>query len=277
MNLQSSQIPFSELREMSLEQFRQVLRRNEYSGHTAGLCAGRLQANLVVLPERYAAEFETFCKINPKPCPLVAVAKAGVLNFGNSDPDLDLRFDLPNYRIHQDGNFAQEVQDLFDLWQDDFVSFAIGCSFSFERALLTVDFSLRHIDEEKTVPMYRTNLETRKAGAFDGPIVVSMRPIPRDRIEEVITICERFPHAHGTPLHVGSPAEIGIRDIDQPDWGEAVAIHENEVPVFWGCGVTTQLAISRAKPDFAITHAPGAMLILDASDTGTVETESRKN
>lgn len=275
MILQSSQIPFSELRKLSLGQFREVLRQNAYSGHTAGICAGRLQANLVVLPERYAADFESFCQKNPKPCPLVARAEVGVLNFGNSDHDLDLRFDLPKYRIHQNGRFAQEVQDIFNLWQDDLVGFAIGCSFSFERALLAAGFSLRHIDEDKTVPMYRTTLETRRAGAFDGPIVVSMRPIPRERIEEVITICERFPHAHGAPLHVGSPAEIGILDLDQPDWGEVVTIHKNEVPVFWGCGVTTQLAISQAKPDIAITHAPGAMLILDVSDTGTVETKTR--
>ncbi|MEP0189956.1 MAG: putative hydro-lyase [Erythrobacter sp.] len=255
-----------------MEKFRSVLRRNAYAGHTAGLCPGLLQTNLVILPKKYALDFETYCRLNPKPCPLIARTDVGALSFDSFDHNLDLRYDLPKFRTYSKGEFTTELRDISGLWQNNFVSFALGCSFSFENALQQSGISVRHIDENKTVPMYRTNLTTSRAGIFHGPVVVSMRPIPRDRVEQTIAICDTFPHAHGAPLHVGDPTAIGISDICQPEWGESVKVHEGDVPVFWACGVTTHLALSHAKPDVAITHAPGAMLILSMSDTGAAET-----
>ncbi len=260
-------VGYSHVQGMSLPAFRETLRANRYDGHTAGLCPGLLQCNLVILPAEFAQDFQDFCDNNPVSCPLIAMSKVGEPNFASFDGAVDLRRDLPAYHLYRGGAFDRKLTDISAIWQKDWVAFGIGCSFSFEQALGAAGVVPRHILENKNVPMYRTHIAAKPAGAFSGPTVVSMRAIREQDLPEVIRICQDFPHAHGAPLHVGDPAEIGITDISSPDWGDATTILPGEVPAFWGCGVTTQVAIANAKPEFAVTHAPGAMVILNVDDT----------
>ncbi|WP_206078338.1 putative hydro-lyase [Poseidonocella sp. HB161398] len=242
---------------------RAEIRAGRFDRSTTGVGGNALQANLAILPEAEAAEFLRFCQKNPQPCPLIAVGEPGDPSLPTLGEGIDLRFDVPRYHIWQDGVMVGEVADLADHWRDDLVSFAIGCSFSFEAALAEAGIPLRHQENGTVVPMYRSGLQTRPAGRFHGPVVVSMRPMPvRDAIEAV-KICDRFPLAHGAPVHIGDPAEIGIADVMRPDYGDAPEIRAGEVPVFWACGVTPQAAIAQAKPGFAISHAPGHMLVTD--------------
>ena len=207
-----------------------------------------------------------FCQRNPKPCPLVGVSDTGDPLFRTLGDDVDVRTDLPRYRVFYNGVLSGEPTDITELWRSDLVAFAIGCSFTFEHALIAAGIPMRHIECDVTVPMFRSNLACRPAGPFSGNMVVSMRPIPADRIDEVTAICQRFPSAHGTPIHVGAPAQIGITDIAQPDYGEPVNIKPGEVPTFWGCGVTPQNVVLAARPELCITHAPGHMLITDVAE-----------
>ncbi len=262
----AAQISYSEMQILPLLKLRDALRSNRYTGHTAGMCPGNLQCNLVVLPNSFAADFQNFCDRNPKPCPLLAVSKPGQPYLPSLDADADLRRDVPSYHLYRDGQFERAVCDIMSLWQDEHTAFAIGCSFSFERALAAAGIPLRHHALQRNVPMYQTTMQCVPSGMFSGPVVVSMRPIRAKDVTQVVRICEAYPHAHGTPIHIGDPAKIGIADLTAPDWGDATPIDESEVPVFWGCGVTTQIALKNAKPEFAITHAPGAMLILNADD-----------
>ncbi|MBU2960290.1 putative hydro-lyase [Citreicella sp. C3M06] len=255
-----------ELTGLSAPEVRQVLRANAYFGHTAGLCTGRLQCNLVILPAADGVDFQRFCQENPVFCPLIAASAPGETGFADLGADIDLRSDLPLYFVYRPGQAVERVQDIKALWRDDFMAFAVGCSFTFENALMRAGVEMRHVTEDVTVPMYRSNIATTPVGRFGGPAVVSMRPIPKERADDVRRICQAFPHAHGAPVHIGDPAEIGITDITSPDWGAAVTIKDGEVPAFWGCGVTTQVALSNAAPEIAITHAPGAMLITDADE-----------
>ena len=239
------------------------IRAGEFSGNTAGLAPGNVQANLVILPKVLAHDFLRFAQANPKPCPVLAIAEAGDPRMPNLGQDLDIRSDLPRYRVWRRGELVAEPTELFDVWRDDLVGFALGCSFSFEQALLDDGIELRHITCGSNVPMYRTNIPCAPAGPFAGPLVVSMRPLrPHDAIR-AIQITSRFPDVHGAPVHIGDPALIGIKDITKPDYGDAVDVLPDELPVFWACGVTPQAAIAQARPDFCITHAPGAMLITD--------------
>lgn len=238
------------------------IRSGEYTGQTAGLAPGFVQGNVVILPRDMAHDFLAFCHRNPKPCPLLATSEPG-------DPtlpqlgDIDIRTDVPRYRVFRNGELVEEVTDIRHLWRDDFVTFILGCSFSFEEALLQAGISLRHIEKGTTVSMYRTNVPTVPAGPFSGPTVVSMRPMrPADAIR-AIQITSRFPAVHGAPIHLGDPSLIGIRDINRPDWGDPTEIREDEIPVFWACGVTPQVAIEQARPPLCITHKPGHMLITD--------------
>lgn len=245
---------------------RQAIRQNHYSGHTAGLCDGLLQCNLVILPQSMAEDFYRFCEENAVFCPLLAKSKIGQYNIDSLGKGIDLRTDLPLYNVYEHGHLIDSTTNIIDLWQDDFVAFAIGCSFTFERALLSSGIAMRHIEQDVTVPMYKTNIKTKQFGAFGGQAVVSMRPIKESDIEKTKTICERYLHAHGPPIHVGTPEKIGIANIDKPEWGSAVTIKENEVPIFWGCGVTSQVAVTNAAPAVCITHAPGAMLITEIDE-----------
>ena len=246
---------------------RQRIRRGEITGHTSGLAPGSVQGNIVILPADLASDFLRFCQANPKPCPLLAVSEPGDPALPALGADIDMRSDVPRYRVFRRGELVEEPTDIGHLWRDDLVSFILGCSFSFEWALLEDGLRLRHQDEGGNVPMYRTNIQTVAAGRFRGPLVVSMRPFrPADAIR-AIQITSRFPGVHGAPVHIGKPELIGIRDLARPDWGDAVTVEADELPVFWACGVTPQAVIAEAKPDFCITHAPGSMLITDLNNS----------
>jgi len=246
---------------------RLAIRRNAHSGPTSGLAPGFVQANLAILPQTLAQDFLQFCQRNPKPCPLIGVSAPADPRIPALADDLDIRTDLPRYRVWRDGALVDEPSDILKYWRDDLVTFAIGCSFSFEQALLEDGIELRHMTQDCTVPMYRTSVETVPAGPFHGPLVVSMRPMkPADAIRAV-QITTRFPSVHGAPVHLGKPESIGIADIAKPDWGDAVPIHDDEIPVFWACGVTPQSVIMAVRPEFCITHYPGAMLVTDRRNT----------
>ena len=246
---------------------RQRIRGGHYTGPTAGLAPGNVQANLVILPKALAHDFLRFAQANPKPCPVLSVSDPGDPRFPGLGADLDMRTDLPSYRVWRNGELVEEPTDIRHVWRDDLVGFAIGCSFSFEEALVENGIEVRHIALGTNVPMYRTNIACVPAGPFHGPMVVSMRPLrPADAIRAV-QITSRFPSVHGAPVHLGLPASIGIADITRPDYGDAVPVGADELPVFWACGVTPQAVIAAARPEFCITHAPGCMLITDLLNT----------
>ena len=245
------------------EKIRQQIRNGTITGPTAGIAPGYTQANLVVLPQKYAFDFLLFCLRNSKACPILDVCEQGEINPARLSTNADIRTDIPKYRIYKEGILVEEVTNCSQYWRSDLVSFLIGCSFSFEDALIKAGIPIRHIDENKNVPMYITNIECKKAGIFSGPMVVSMRPIPENLVEKAIEITSLFPNVHGAPIMVGNAEELGIKNIHLPDFGQAVTIKEGEIPVFWACGVTPQAAVMRAKPDLAITHSPGHMFITD--------------
>ncbi len=245
---------------------RAACRRGTLTGPTPGLAMGHVQANLVIVPQELAYDFLLFCQRNPKPCPLLDVTEPGDPEPKWVAPGADLRTDLPRYRIYRNGELAEEPTDILKVWRDDLVSFVIGCSFTFENALLEAGVPVRHLEMNRNVPMYRTNIPCRSAGQFAGPLVVSMRPLTPEHALTAARICARFPRAHGIPIHFGRPGAIGIRDIDKPDYGDRVDINSEEIPVFWACGVTPQAAIMQAKLPFVITHAPGHMFLTDWKD-----------
>lgn len=242
---------------------RLAVRSGAFSAPTANVAPGFVQANLAILPRALAYDFLLFCQRNPKPCPLVGVSEVGDPFLPALGRDLDIRTDVPRYRVWEKGELVEERAHIRDLWRDDLVSFLIGCSFSFEEAMLAAGLPVRHIEQGCNVPMYRTSIPTNPAGHFSGPLVVSMRPLlPGDAIKAV-QVTSRFPSVHGAPVHLGDPASIGIRDIARPDYGDPVEIRPGEIPVFWACGVTPQSVIASIRPDFCITHAPGYMLVTD--------------
>lgn len=240
---------------------RRAVRSGSWRGHTSGAAPDYVQGNVVILPAAQAQDFLRFCQRNPKPCPLLAVFDPGDPGMALLGDDLDIRTDLPAYRIWRHGELVDEVSEISALWRYDLVTFVIGCSFSFEHLLLDAGIPLRHVTEGRNVAMYRTSIQTVPAGIFRGPMVVSMRPMtPADAIRAV-QITARMPAVHGAPVHLGDPAQIGIADLRQPDYGDPVDILPGEMPVYWACGVTPQAVLMDAKPDFCITHAPGSMLV----------------
>lgn len=245
---------------------RRLARSGHYSGHTAGMAPSFVQANLAILPRQFADDFLRFCQRNPKPCPLLAVSEPGDPYAPTLGQELDIRSDLPRYRVWRDGVAIDEPTDIGALWRDDLVSFVIGCSFTFETALQQAGVPLRHVEQGCNVAMYRTDIQTTPAGPFHGPLVVSMRPMKAADAIRAVQITSRFPGAHGAPVHLGDPSRIGIPDMQRPDWGDAVSIAEEELPVFWACGVTPQAVIEAARLPFCITHAPGHMLVTDWHD-----------
>ncbi len=242
---------------------RAQIRSGEFHSHTSGIANDFVQGNVVILPQRYATDFASFCKRNPKPCPVLAMSEPGEPMLPSLGQNIDIRTDVPRYRVWRKGELVSEPHDVSDVWGDDLVTFVIGCSFSFEWALAKAGIALRHVSQGKNVAMYRTNLATTPAGVFYGPLVVSMRPLSAHNAARAYEITSRYPRVHGAPVHMGDPTAIGIADLQQPDYGDAVEIGDDETPVFWACGVTPQAAIAQAKPDFCITHAPGSMLITD--------------
>ena len=261
---------YENLKNSTLAEVRTEIRAGRYTAHTAGLGRGSLQANLVIMPEEFAFDFMRYCQRNPKPCPITGVSDTGnpmMFTMGN---DIDIRTDVPAYNIYRNGRLDISVTNIAEIWRDDFVVFTLGCSFTFEHALLDAGINLWHIDNDRTVPMFRSNIETTPAGPFSGKMVVSMRSVCEERVDEVIQISRRFPLAHGAPVHVGDPKAIGITDLSSPDWGDPAPVGANEVPVFWACGVTPQVAIKAAQLPICITHKPGCMLITDIAEDAEV-------
>jgi uncharacterized protein YcsI (UPF0317 family) len=247
-------------------QARQLMRDGRWDRPTAGICLGYVQANLAILPADLAREFQAACEANPRPMPLIDVTEPGDPHPRRVAPEADLRTDLPRYRVYERGEMVREVTDIRELWRPDLVGFLLGCSFSAEGALLAGGVRLRHIELGQNVPMWRTSVECAPAGRFRGPMVVSMRPIRRDQVDLATRITSELPMAHGAPVQVGDPAAIGIDDLAHPHWGDAIMPLDDEVPVFWACGVTPQALIMAVRPAFAITHAPGHMFITDVAE-----------
>lgn len=242
---------------------RQLIRDEEIKIPTSGMCGGYAQANLVILPKRYADDFRLFAEYNPKPCPILEITEPGSFTTHKIANNANIITDIPKYFIYKNGVKVDECYNAEKYWKEDFVCFLIGCSFSFEEAMIKEGIDVRHISIGCNVPMYKTNIPCKPAGIFNGPFVVSMRPMKTDDIIKAYEITGKYPHVHGAPIHFGDPAEIGIKDINKPDYGDAVIIKEGEVPVFWACGVTPQAALENAKPELVITHAPGHMFITD--------------
>jgi len=252
--------------------FRDECRAGRFRQPSCGHAPGFVQANLVALPRELAFDFLLFCQRNPRPCPLLDVTEPGDPEPRRIAPGADLRTDVPKYRVFERGELVAELDDVRALWRADLVGFLLGCSFTFETALLAAGLEVRHLSETnadgsaKNVPMYRTNIPCEPAGAFSGPMVVSMRPYrPADAIRAAL-VTARFPRAHGAPIHSGDPAALGIADLAAPDYGDPVTIHPGEVPVYWACGVTPQAAVAASRPPFCITHAPGHMFVADLTD-----------
>ena len=257
---------YSDLKAASAQQVRAAIRTGSYGGHTSGLAAGKLQCNLAILPERFALDFLRFCQRNPKPCPVVGVSDSGDPFLPTLGSDIDIRSDVSKYRVFKDGALTDEVDDISALWADDFVTVALGCSFTFENALARNGIPVRHMETGRNVPMYRSNIELMPAGPFAGKMVVTMRPIPAHQVDQAREISARYPQAHGAPIGIGDPANIGIGDLSQPDWGDPVEVKDGEVPVYWACGVTPQNVLLDAKLPLCITHSPGHMLIADVAE-----------
>ena len=245
---------------------RQACREGVLDGQTSGLAAGIAQANLVIVPERYSAEFLQFCERNPKPCPVLEVTDPGDWIPRKLAPEADLRTDLPRYRVWRGGALVGEPTEIRELWQEDFVSFLLGCSFTFEAAMTRAGLPVRHVEQGSNVPMYRTNVDCAPAGPFAGPLVVSMRPLSPEQATLAEQVTSRYPGVHGAPIHLGDPEQIGILNLSAPDFGDAVEVGAGEIPVFWACGVTPQCALMNAKLPLAITHAPGCMFVTDVPD-----------
>lgn len=252
---------------MSPCEVRKLIKEQKITGQTSGMCAGYAQANLCILPKDLAFDFLLFCTRNPRPCPILEVGDAGSRLIKTMADNADVATDFPKYRVWKNGVLTEEKTDISDIWQDDFIYFLIGCSFSFEAELLEAGIPVRHIEEGRNVPMFNTNIELQKAGIFGGNMVVSMRPIPYDLVVKAVNVTAAMPRVHGAPIHIGSPELIGIKDISKPDYGDAVTIKDGEIPVFWPCGVTPQNAVMNAKPSLAITHSPGHMFITDVKNS----------
>lgn len=251
---------------MTPKELRALISKNEFNKPTSGVCPNYVQANLAILPKSDAYDFLLFCQRNPKPCPLIEVLDAGEYLTKICADNADIRTSIPKYRIYKKGELVDEVSDIINYFKDDYVSFLMGCLFSFETALINHKIPLRHIEEDHNVPMYITNIDCLSAGKFHGKMVVSMRPIKYKDLIRATTTTALFPSVHGAPIHIGNPSEIGIKDISKPDFGDASTIYPDEVCVFWACGVTPQSIALTSKPEIMITHSPGYMFVTDKQD-----------
>ena len=252
---------------MTPAELRALSAAGKFDKPTAGYCPGYVQANLAAFPQEYAQDFESFCRLNPKPCPLLEVIGPKSTCSEFLAPGADLRDVIPRYQIWRDGNCIETVQSLRETDTSGFVFFLLGCSFSFEEALINAGIPLRHVDEGKNVAMYRTNIPLEPVGSFEGHMVVSMRPIANEKIQLAVEITGRYPDVHGAPIQINNPDSIGIKQIEKPDYGEFVQIKTDETPVFWACGVTSQNVVRKAKLPFAISHAPGYMFVSDIKNS----------
>jgi len=271
---------YSTLVGLSAQSVRAEIRGGRYTGHTAGLAAGKLQCNLAILPEEFALDFLRFCQRNPKPCPVVCISDTGNPQLPTLGADIDIRSDVSMYRVFRDGILSDEINDVTALWRDDLVAVALGCSFTFENALIRHGIPVRHVEQRRNVPMFKSNIDLIPAGPFSGKMVVTMRPIKQEQVEQARQISGRFPQAHGAPIATGDPEKLGISDLADPDWGEAVDVRAGEVPVYWACGVTPQNVLLDAKLPLCITHSPGHMLIADVAEdaeTTIIKTKNQTN
>ncbi len=258
-------------------ELRKLAADGQFAQPTAGFCPGYVQANLAAFPKAYADDFTAFCKANPQPCPLLETIGPENSTSMQLAPGADIRKTIPKYRIWRDGMLHEEVESIEKTVTDDMVYFLLGCSFSFEEALVEAGIALRHLQEKKNVAMYRTSIPLSPVGPFTGEMVVSMRPIQKEKVELAKRITSQYPDVHGAPVHVDNPAEIGIGALEKPDYGEFVEIRKNEIPVFWACGVTPQNVILNAKLPLAITHAPGFMFVSDRKNTEYAVTAKEKS
>ena len=250
--------------DMKPSEVRQLIREGVIDFPTAGMCRGYAQANLIILPPEYAADFEKFAELNPFPCPVLEVIKGEQPLTHAMGEGGNICSDIPRYRIYRDGVWDGEtLTDVTEYWKQGYVGFLIGCSFSFEEALMREGIEVRHIAQGRNVPMYKVGIQTVKAGPFEGPMVCSMRPMTPENAQKAYDITVKMPNVHGAPVHMGPAEGVGVKDVMKPDYGDAVDIYEGEIPVFWPCGVTPQAAVENAKPPIAITHAPGHMFITD--------------
>lgn len=255
---------------MDAKKLRNLIRSGEFDTPTSGVAGNKVQANMVILPKEYAFEFLLFAMRNKKSVPIIEVLENGTYESKYAQGS-DVRSDVPKYNIYKNGELTDTVTTISEYWRDDFVTFLIGCSFTFEQAILDEGIPIKHINQDKNVAMYRTNIPNKESGTFKGEMVVSMRPFARDKVERVAEITGQYKNMHGSPVHYGDPSEIGIKDIKNPDYGEFVNIEEGEVPVFWGCGVTPQNVALQAKPSIMITHSPGHMFVTDISNQEYLE------
>lgn len=248
---------------MTPEAVRLACRSGQIEEPTSGFATAYAQANLVILPRHDADDFRRFCQRNPKPCPLLDVTEPGSPEPAAVAPGADLRTDLPRYRVYRAGKLVDTPTDVVDIWRDDLVGFLLGCSYTFEGPLLAAGVPVRHQAAGRNVPMYQTTRQCAPAGAFAGPLVVSCRLIPAAQVAVAVEVTGRYPAVHGAPVHIGDPAELGIKDFQQPEWGDPPVVEEGDVPVFWACGVTPQAVAMASRPDFMITHAAGYMFVTD--------------
>ncbi len=253
----------ADLRRMTAAEVRARIRSGALDAPTAGMADGFVQANLAILPREFARDFLDFCLANPKPCPLLGVSRPGETAIDGVARGLDIRTDVCGYKVFKDGVCVERRSEVSAIWRDDLVTFVLGCSFSFDHALLHAGLAVRHIDCGCNVPMYKTGIACAPRGRFAGPLVTSMRPFPPAEAIRAICLSDHYPLAHGAPVHFGDPSAIGIADVSRPDYGDAVPMRAGEVPVFWACGVTPQAVLEEARLPFAITHDPGHMLITD--------------
>ncbi|MBM84877.1 MAG: hypothetical protein CMM47_02500 [Rhodospirillaceae bacterium] len=260
----STENPFAfDIATASPARLRGIFRSGAYRGTTANMANGFTQGNLAIIPECHALAFARFCQRNPKPCPIVGISDTGDPTLRTLGEDIDIRTDVPSYNIYRDGKFTESVVEITDFWREDSVAFILGCSFSFEEALMQARVPMRHMEIDRVVPMYKTSIELQPAGPFRGTMVVSMRPMSMEDAIRASAVTARYPHTHGMPVHIGDPATIGITDLDDPDWGEPTEFRDGEIPVFWACGVTPQNVVHAAGIPVVVTHTPGSMLITD--------------
>lgn len=255
-----------DLSNASPSEVRQLIRSGVPFNTTAGVCNGYAQANLVILPKKLSYDFLLFAQRNSKPCPILEVTDVGSKSLKYVASNADICTDIPKYRIYKKGELQGEYDEITSIWKDDYVSFLLGCSYSFEEALVQEGIEMKHAKKGCKVPMYITNIQCKPAGIFAGPTVVSMRPIPIEKVVKAVQVTSKYPNVHGAPIHIGNPKTIGIKDIYNPDFGDPVEIGENEIPVFWACGVTPQAVAMNVKSEIMITHAPGVMFITDVKN-----------
>lgn len=254
------------MKELHPQQIRKLIREGKWKSHTAGSAPGYAQANLVIIPQGLAFDFLLFCQRNPKPCPVLEVTELGNPVLSWIAKGADVRTDIPRYCIYRKGKYVTEAENISEYWRKDLVAFLIGCSYTFESALINANIPVRHVQQDKNVPLYITNIPCRPAGVFFGPMVVSMRPIPQELVVRAVQITSRFPATHGAPIHIGNPEKIGIPDLKTVDWGDQPHVGKGDVPVFWACGVTAQAVAMEAKLELMITHSAGHMFISDVRD-----------